>query len=91
MLSRNELGRFGSGMLTDVFIDRPGDEMRMGGKLPEGKMSTVTNLERIESQGALVYGVLVYCITLIDSPFSMSYERYEFLSNYFRCKVCRVV
>ena len=32
MLSRNELGRFGSGMLTDVFIDRPRDEMRRGGQ-----------------------------------------------------------
>ena len=32
-------------------------------------LSTVTNLESIERQGALVYGVLVYCITLMNSPF----------------------
>ena len=30
MLSRNELGRFGSGMLTDVFIDRLRDKMLRG-------------------------------------------------------------
>ena len=37
MLSRNELGRFGSGMLTDVFIDRLRDKMLRGAKLPDGQ------------------------------------------------------
>lgn len=54
MLSRNELARFGSGMLTDVFIDRPDSSPGQTG--PMGKTRTV-----VIHQGNVV-SVVSWCV-----------------------------